>query len=433
MDGAMLVIGGGISGIQASLDLADRGVTVYLVEKQASIGGRMAQLDKTFPTNDCSICILAPKMADCYGHPNINVLTKSEVISLDGEAGHFKAKILKKARYVDVEKCTGCGDCIKKCPTKGIPNEYEQGLNTRKAIYMEFLQAVPMAAIIDPESCKYLTEEKCGVCAKVCTANAIDFEMKDEILELDVASVIVATGFDIWDPEEASEYGYGKIPNVYTAIEYERLICAAGPTGGHIKRRSDGKEPDKIAFIQCVGSRNIQLHPYCCAVCCMHSTKEAILAREHYDDVKSTIFYKDMRACAKGFNEYVERAKNDYDVEYINSDATVQGQTEDGNPIVSYDVHGQARRQEFGIVILASALIPNKTIPDLAKVLGIELNEFDFIKIADNTIAPVSTTRPGVYAAGYCSGPADIPESVAMGSAAASKAATEIVRAGLLS
>jgi len=431
MDGAVLVIGGGVAGIQASLDLADKGVTVYLIEKQASIGGRMAQLDKTFPTNDCSICILAPKMADCYGHPNINVLTKSELVGLDGDAGNFKAKVLKKARYVDIEKCTGCGDCVEKCPTKDIPNEYEQGLNTRKAIYMEFLQAVPRAAVIDPDNCKMLTENKCGVCAKVCQRDAIDYDMKDEVIELDVASVVVATGFDVWDPSEAPEYGYGKIPNVYTAMEYERLINAAGPTGGHIKRRSDEKEPDKIAFIQCVGSRNLQLgHPYCCAVCCMHSTKEAMLAREHYDNVKSTIFYKDMRACAKGFNEYVDRAKRDYDVEYINSDGTVQDQTPEGNPIVAYDVHGQAKRQDFDIVVLATTLLPNKTNPGLAQVLGVELDEFGFIKITDNATAPVSTTRPGVYAAGYCSGPADIPESVAMGSAAASKAAVEIVRAG---
>jgi len=434
MEGSVLVIGGGVAGIQASLDLADKGVTVYLVEKQASIGGRMAQLDKTFPTNDCSICILAPKMADCYGHPNIRVLTLSEVIGLEGEKGNFKAKVLKKARYVDVDKCTGCGECIEKCPTKDIPNEWEQGLNTRKAIYMEFLQAVPRAAVIDPEHCRYLTEGKCGVCAKVCKRNAIDYEMKDEIIELEVASVIVATGFDIWDPKEAPEYGYGRFPNVYTAMEYERLINAAGPTGGHVRRRSDGKEPESIAFIQCVGSRNVQLsHPYCCAVCCMHSTKEAMLAREHIDNIKTTVFYKDLRACAKGFNEYVERAKKDYGVEFINSDGTVQDQTEEGDPIVSYDVAGQAQRRAFDMVVLATTLVPNRTNPKLAEALGLELDEFGFIKIADSTVSPVETTRPGVYAAGYCAGPADIPESVAMGSAAAARAAKEITQAGLIS
>ncbi|MFP4546330.1 MAG: FAD-dependent oxidoreductase [Methanomassiliicoccales archaeon] len=427
MEGAVLVIGGGVAGIQASLDLADKGVTVYLVEKSPSIGGRMAQLDKTFPTNDCSICILAPKMAECYGHPNVNVLTLSEVTGLDGEEGNFTAKVLKKARYVDVEKCTGCGECIEKCPTKDIEHEWEMGLTTRKAIYMQFLQAVPNAAVIDPDNCRYLTEGKCGVCAKVCKRDAIDYEMQDEEIELNVASVVVATGYDVWDPSEAPEYGYGKFDNVYTAMEYERLINAAGPTGGHIKRRSDGKEPKKLAFIQCVGSRNVQLgHPYCCAVCCMHSTKEAMLAREHIEDINSTIFYKDMRACAKGFNEYVERAKNEYDVEYVNSDGTVQDQTEDGDPIVAYDVHGKSKREEFDMVVLATTLLPSGSNPKVADALGIELDEYGFIKIRNTAVGPVETTRPGVYAAGYCAGPADIPESVAMGSAAAAKAAEEI-------
>ncbi|MFP4197778.1 MAG: FAD-dependent oxidoreductase [Methanomassiliicoccales archaeon] len=427
MEGAVLVIGGGVAGIQASLDLADKGVTVYLVEKSPSIGGRMAQLDKTFPTNDCSICILAPKMAECYGHPNVNVLTLSEVTGLEGEEGNFTAKVLKKARYVDVEKCTGCGECIEKCPTKDIEHEWEMGLTTRKAIYMQFLQAVPNAAVIDPDNCRYLTEGKCGVCAKVCKRDAIDYEMQDEEIELNVASVVVATGYDVWDPSEAPEYGYGKFDNVYTAMEYERLINAAGPTGGHIKRRSDGKEPKKLAFIQCVGSRNVQLgHPYCCAVCCMHSTKEAMLAREHIEDINSTIFYKDMRACAKGFNEYVERAKNEYDVEYVNSDGTVQDQTEDGDPIVAYDVHGKSKREEFDMVVLATTLLPSGSNPKVADALGIELDEYGFIKIRNTAVGPVETTRPGVYAAGYCAGPADIPESVAMGSAAAAKAAEEI-------
>ncbi len=433
MDGAALVIGGGVAGIQASLDLADKGVTVYLVEKEASIGGRMAQLDKTFPTNDCSICILAPKMADCYGHPNINVLTLSEVIGLEGEAGDFKAKVRKKPRYVDIEKCTGCGDCMEKCPTDDIPDQWEQGLDTRSAIYMQFLQAVPRAAVIDAENCRYVQEGKCGVCAKVCDREAIDYEMEEEILELDVGSVVVATGFDIWDPSEAPEYGYGKIPNVYTSMEYERMINAAGPTGGHIERRSDGKEPETLAFIECVGSRNVQMgRPYCCSVCCMYSTKEAMLATEHIEDIESTIFYKDMRACAKGFNEYVERAKEDYGVRYINSDGTVQEQTEEGDPIVSYDVRGKSKRENFDMVVLATALLPNATNPELAETLGIELDEYGFINVPDNASSPVATTRPGVYVAGYSAGPVDIPESVSMGSAAAASATKEIVQRGLV-
>ena len=425
----VLVIGGGIAGIQAALDLADKGIQVKLVEKQPSIGGRMAQLDKTFPTNDCSICILAPKMADCYGHPNIDVLTCSEVAGLEGSRGAFKAKILRKARYVDVSKCTGCGDCLEKCPTKGIVNEWEQRLTTRRAIYIPYMQAVPRAAIIDPAHCRYLTEGKCGVCMKVCKRGAVDYTMKDETVELDVNAVIAATGFDVWDPTTSSEYGYGKFPNVYTAMEYERVLNAAGPTHGHIRRRSDEQEPRSIAFIQCVGSRNVQTgHPYCCSVCCMHSTKEALLASEHIDGIKCTIFYKDMRACAKGFNEYVERAKKTYGVEYINSDATVQSQTEKGNPVVSFDVGGKSQQREFDLVVLAATLVPAAAARELSKVLGIELDEFGFLKVADRAFNPVDSSRPGVYLAGYCAGPVDIPESVAMGSAAAAKAVEDIAQ-----
>ena len=228
------------------MDLADKGVTVHLVEKEPSIGGRMAQLDKTFPTNDCSICILAPKMADCYGHPNINVWTMSEVVGLEGERGNFRAKVVKKARYVDENKCTGCGECLEKCPTKGLPNTWEQNLTTRRAIYMAFMQAVPRVAIIDPENCRFLKEGKCGVCKKVCKREAIDYDMKDVEMEFDVAAVVVATGFDVWDPTHSTEYGYGTYPNVVTAMEYERMIrrrrsertdiSNAGPTGESRRR-----------------------------------------------------------------------------------------------------------------------------------------------------------------------------------------------------
>jgi heterodisulfide reductase subunit A len=425
---SVLVIGGGIAGIQASLDLADKGVIVHLVEKEPSLGGRMAQLDKTFPTNDCSICILAPKMADCYGHPNINVMTCSEVVGIEGSKGNFSVQVLKKARFVDENLCTGCGECLEKCPTKGIQNKWEQGLATRRAIYIPYMQAVPRAAIIDPENCRFLKEGKCGVCKKVCKREAVNYDMKDAILEFDVGAVVVATGFDVWDPTSSTEYGYGKNPNVFTAMEYERIINAAGPTHGHIQRRSDGSEPKSIAFIQCVGSRNIQTgHPYCCSVCCMHSTKEAMLATEHIEGIRSTIFYKDMRACAKGFNEYVERAKNDYKVQYINSDATVQGSTSAGNPIVSYDVGGKSQQKEFDMVVLATTLVPSEKNKALAKALGIELDEFNFFKVRDHVFDPVDSTRPGVYLAGYCAGPVDIPESVAMGSAAAAKAMEDLM------
>ena len=422
MDKAVLVIGGGIAGIQASLDLADKGIPVHMVEKSPSIGGRMAQLDKTFPTNDCSICILAPKMADCYAHPNINVITYSEVKEVKGSAGDFTVKVLKKARFVDESKCTGCCECIEKCPVK-VPNEWEQGMGIRKSIYLPFMQAVPRVAVIDKESCRMIKEGKCGVCKKICKREAINYEMKDEEVELRVASIIVAIGYDLWDPSVAAEYGYGKYPNVFTAMEYERMINAAGPTGGHIKRRSDGEHPHRMAFIQCVGSRNPQMgHPYCCAVCCMFSVKEAMLAREHYDDIQSTIFYKDLRTCAKNFFEYAERARKDYGVRTINSDGTVKENKDNHNPIVVYDVGGRPVEEEFDIVVLANTLIPRKEAGDLAKILNIKQDEFGFYSSTDNVMSPGVTNVPGIFISGYCAGPADIPESVAQGSRAAAKA-----------
>ena len=430
MDKAVLVVGGGIAGIQASLDLADKGIPVHLVERSPSIGGAMARLDKTFPTNDCSICILAPKMADCWAHPLINVMTYSEVKGVTGKAGNFKVKVVKKARFVDETKCTGCTECIEKCPTK-VSNEWEEGLNNRKAIYMPFMQSVPRVVTIDPENCRKITEGKCGVCAKICKREAINYEMKDEEVEIDVAAIIVATGFEMWDPSVATEYGYGKYPNVFTAMEYERMINAAGPTGGHIKRRSDGEHPHKIAFIQCVGSRNPSLgHPYCCAVGCMFSVKEAMLAKEHYDDIETTIFYKDLRTCSKNFNEYAERAKKDYAVRMINSDGTVKEKGDSHNPIVVYDVGGRPVEEEFDMVVLANTLIPRKDAGEISKLLGIKQDEFGFYTGPDKVMEPGVTNIPGIFICGYCAGPADIPESVAQGSSAAARAAQVIVETG---
>ena len=272
---------------------------------------------------------------------------------------------------------------------------------------------------------------QCEACATACGPNAIDYNMKDQVVTLNPAAVIVATGFDMWDPTSASEYGYKKYPNVYTAMEYERMINASGPTGGHIVRRSDGEHPKKLAFIQCVGSRNPQVgHPYCCSVCCMHATKEAMLAREHYEDINSTIFYKDMRACAKGFNEYVERAKSDYGVSYINSDATVQENAETNNPVVVFDVGGKQQSEEFDAVVLATTLVPRKDTVELAKKLGLKLTEFGFFESPDSILDFGKSDLPGIYLAGYCAGPADIPESVAQGSSAAAKAAEILANSG---
>jgi heterodisulfide reductase subunit A len=419
----ILVIGGGIAGIQASLDLADKGMQVYVVEKEPSIGGRMAQLDKTFPTNDCSICILAPKMADCHGHDNIKVMTYSEVKGIKGEAGNYEVTVERKARHVNEEKCTGCGDCMAKCPVK-VPNEFDMGLGMRKAIYLPFLQAVPRIMTIDEENCIYFKKGKCKLCEKTCKIEAIEFDRGAEEMKLNVGAVIVATGYDVWDPSNAKEYGYGKIQNVFTAMEFERMINAAGPTGGHIQRRSDGERPKKIGFIQCVGSRNPQLdHPYCCSVCCMHSTKEAILAREHHDDMESFIFYKDMRTFGKGFNEYMERGKSEYGITYINSDATVDENPDNHNPIVVYDVAGKQEKKEVDMVILATTLVPRAGAKELADLLGIGIDEFGFYESVDKLLNPVDTKRPGIYLAGYCHEPMDIPEAVAQASGAAARAA----------
>ena len=430
MTHAVLVIGGGIAGIQASLDLAERGVDVFLVEKEPSIGGRMAQLDKTFPTLDCSICILAPKMAECYTHHNINVLTYSEVQSVEGEAPNFKVRVLKKARYVVEDKCTGCGECVQKCPTK-IPCEFDMGLGVRKAIYIPFLQAVPRVMTIDREHCLKLTKDKCGACNKVCAREAIDYDMKDEVLEFDVGGIIVATGFDVWDPSSAKEYGYRSIPNVFTSLEYERMLNAAGPTGGHIRRRSDGKSPKTIAWIQCVGSRNVQIgHPYCCSVCCTQSAKEAMLSREHDPETNTYIFYKDIRTFGKGFYEFKKRAEIDYGVTYIHSDATVQANPKNDNVVVVYDEGGKPQTLEVDMVVLAVAMIPRLDTPELAKVLGITLDEYGYFETIDMMFHTIETKRKGVYIAGYCKSPMDIPDSISYASAAAGKASEFLVTGG---
>jgi heterodisulfide reductase subunit A len=331
-----LVIGGGVAGIQAALDLADMGVHVHLVERKPSIGGRMAQLDKTFPTNDCSICILAPKMAECSRHPNITLHTYSEVKEVAGSAGDFSVQVLKYARFVDEETCVGCGECAQKCPTK-IPDEFDAELRIRKAIYMYFLQAVPAVMTIDREHCLYLTKDRCGVCKKICQRGAVDYEQEDKEITLDVGAIVVATGFDPFDPGVPKEYRYGTYKNIVTSLEYERLISASGPTGGHLQRPSDGEPAKSLAFIQCVGSRDIKHNRFCSSVCCMHTTKEAILANEHDPEVVSTIFYTDLRAAGKGFQKYVGRAEREYNVNYVRARVAEITQIKNERLLIWYD------------------------------------------------------------------------------------------------
>ncbi len=425
MEKSALVIGGGIAGIQASLDLADRGIKVFLVESEPTIGGKMARLDKTFPTNDCSACILSPKMADVGGHQNITVLSYSEVLGLEGQPGNFKAKILKKARYVDEDKCTGCGDCVAKCPTKKITDQFEFGLATRKAIFIPHAQAVPRIAVIDPDYCRYLTEGKCGVCMKVCQRGAINYEDKDKILDLDVGAVICATGFDVWDAKIASEYGYGRYPNVVNSMEYERIMCASGPLEGHIARPSDGQTPKRIAFIQCVGSRSEKKgwKPYCSSVCCMYAIKQAIIGMEHLDGVSTDIFFMDIRSYGKEFEDYKIRAAEEYDIG-LHQNARVA--SIDENPITNNlylrysDGSNEPAVKEFDLVVLSVALNPSTMGQKLAGTLGFDLNKYGFCDTS--TFAPLETSRPGVFVTGAFAAPKDIPTSVAEASGSAVKA-----------
>ncbi|MGD1991677.1 MAG: CoB--CoM heterodisulfide reductase iron-sulfur subunit A family protein [Anaerolineae bacterium] len=418
----VLVIGGGIAGIQAALDLAEMGVHVHLVEKSASIGGRMAQLDKTFPTNDCSTCILSPKMVDCARHPNIAIHTLSEVQDVGGEAGEFRVEVLKRARYVDASACTACGDCAQVCPVVKR-DEFQMGLSTRRAIYMPFAQAVPQAYLISREDCLGQEPIACGRCIEACQKGCIDFDMKDEVVDLDVGAVVVAVGMETFDPVALTEYGYTRYEDVITGLEFERLICASGPSGGHLIRPTDREEPHVVGFIQCVGSRNLKYQRFCSSVCCMHATKEAMLAREHIPDVKSYIFYTDLRASGKGFREYIDRAQREYGVEYIRSRVAKIERDDNGRLVFHYEDESTSRPQEMAVdlAVLATSLVPGPGVAVLSQILDLELDEYGFFQT--NPFSPTDTTREGIFTCGCCRAPADIPQSVAQASGAAARAA----------
>ncbi|MFW9937303.1 MAG: hydrogenase iron-sulfur subunit [Candidatus Thorarchaeota archaeon] len=425
----IMVIGGGISGIEASLTLAEQGYRVILVEKTSSVGGRMAQLDKTFPTLDCSICILAPKMVEVSRHPNVELLAYSEVQDVKGKAGDFKVKIKKKAKYVNWDACTGCGACSEKCPMKKIPSEFEEGMGNRTAIYIPFPQAVPRKAVIDPEKCLYLTKNACQLCEKECEAEAINWNDKDEIIEYNVASIIVATGFDQLDPSVLDRYHYGEYPNVITAMQYERLLSASGPTEGELLRPSDKKHAHNIAFVSCVGSRNEDLCAYCSKFCCMYQTKEGVVTREHAPDTNVTIFFNDIRVIGKNQEEFIERAKNEYKLTYYRGiPGDVRENPENHNLYVKHanlDT-GDVEVSEFDLVVLANAVIPRKDAGNLAKILGIEQNEFGFFK-TDISTEDLQSTRKGIYVTGSCQSPDDIANSVAKAGGAAGLAANHAV------
>lgn len=422
---SVMVIGAGISGIETALTLGEQGYKVVLIEKSPSVGGRMAQLDKTFPTLDCSICILAPKMVEVARHPNVELLTYSEVQEVSGKAGNFSVKVLKKSRFVDTEKCTGCGACSEKCPMKKIPSEFEEGMGNRPAIYIPFPQAVPRKATIDAEKCLYLTKDACKLCLEECEAGAIDFEMKDEIAEYNVASIIVATGIDLLDPSVLTRYHYGEYKNIVTGMQFERLLSASGPTGGEIIRISDKKHATNLAFIACVGSRNVDICAYCSKFCCMYMVKESVVAREHSADVSATIFFNDTRTIGKNQEEFIERAKDEYGVKYYRG---IPGEIREDpithDLIVKYanlDT-GEVEEKTFDLVILANAVIPRKDAKELAEILGIEINDLGFFKTA-NSLEDLKSTVPGIFITGSCQSPDDIANSVAKASGAAALAA----------
>ncbi|MHC1602277.1 MAG: FAD-dependent oxidoreductase [Methermicoccaceae archaeon] len=421
--GAVAVLGGGIGGIQASLDLADSGYKVYLIESDVSIGGVMAQLDKTFPTNDCSICILSPKLVEASRHPNIELLSFTEIVGLEGEAGAFKLKVNRKARYVDETKCTGCGLCMEKCPVK-VDSEFEYGLAKRKAIYIPFPQAIPRVARIDPTICLKLTKGKCGNCEKVCGPKAVNYDDVDREVVLDVGAVIIATGFKPYDASHLTQYRPDH-PDVINSMQFERLLNASGPTSGHVVRGSDGKAPKRIGIIQCIGSRSAdpkQGRPYCSSVCCAYATKESMIAVEHDSSLEIVIFTIDVRVFGKNFEEFYQRAKRDYGLKYIDSRPSAVNVRDDGSLFVVYEDHdaGGVKEMDLDMVVLSVGLDTDPKLKEVASILGIELDEFGHV--LTSTAAPMTSTKEGIYVLGAASGPKDIPDTVAQASGAASKA-----------
>jgi heterodisulfide reductase subunit A len=425
MQGSVLVIGGGIAGIQTSLDLTELGFKVYLVERNPSIGGRMAQLDKTFPTNDCSLCILAPKMVEVFRNPNIELMTYHEVKEVSGKPGDFMVTVIKKPRYIDETKCKGCGDCAAKCPKIQVPNLFDMNLGKRKSAYIPFPQAVPPIYLIDPEICLKLTKGVCGVCAKVCQADAINFEQVEQEIKINVGAIVVATGFDMPAEKLSSRWGY-RFENVVSALEYERILCASGPFGGHVLRPSDHVEPEKIAFIQCAGSRDLREGvSYCSSVCCMYTAKEAIITSEHSEKSKCFVFRHDIRAFGKNFYEFIQRAQKEYGVKYFQTKISkIAENAETKNLIIHYEnlKTGEFDDFEADLVVLATPLAHSSGTEQLSEILGIEIDEYNFFKEQDY-FNKSKSTKEGIFLCGFCQGPMDIPETVAGSSGVAGQVA----------
>ena len=445
--GDVMIVGGGISGIQAALDLGTAGFKVYFVEKSPTVGGKMAHLDKTFPTNDCSMCIESPKFVECKRHPNIEMITYAEVESVKGEAGDFTVRVAKKPRYVDESKCTGCTVCVEYCPAK-YPDQFNQGISENKAIHIYFAQAIPLVTYID-ESCLYLKEGKCRICEAACKTKAIDFTQTPEYREIKVGAIIVAPGIEPFDPKMTREYRYGEFANVVTAFDYERLLCATGPYEGEILRASDKKHPHNVAWIHCVGSRQVNSsqrllpregqthtalavegrmqasplengHSYCSAVCCTYTQKQVILTKDHDGDARCTIFHNDIRSYSKDFERFYQRTENLPGIRFIRSYVSiVKEDPVTKNITIRYSLpEGGVKEEEFDMVVLSVGLVPPHNAKKFADAFGIELNAHGFCKT--NPVNPLETTRPGIFVSGAFQGPMDIPESVFTASGAGS-------------
>jgi len=419
--GSVMVVGGGISGVQTALDLADSGFKVYLLEKRASIGGTMAQLDKTFPTNDCSMCIMAPKLVAVGRNQNVDLITNAEISKLEGEPGNFKVTIGQRIPKIKADLCTGCGVCVENCPIEST-DEYNQGLKRRKAISVLYSQAVPLVYTIDPDLCI-----GCGACQLSCVAKAIDYELSDRIIEIPVGSVILCPGFEEFDARLKKEYGYGEYKNVVTSIEFERMLSATGPYFGTVMRPSDGDIPRKVAFIQCVGSRDEKVgNPYCSSVCCMYAIKEAIIAGEHTEGLKPSIFFMDVRAVGKEFEYYRERAEKEYGVKMYRGTrvASVEEDPKTKNLFLRYSIGDETNTEEFDLVVLSVGMRPAADGEMLSKKLGFKLNKYGFCET--DIFSPLSTSRPGIFVSGSFAAPKDIPDSVAQASGAAALATSTI-------
>lgn len=425
--GDVMVLGAGISGIQAALDLASAGFKVYLVEKKPTIGGKMAQLDKTFPTNDCSMCIESPKFIECDRHPNIEILTYTEVAAVEGQAGDFTVTLNRKPRYIVEDRCTGCTTCVEYCPAK-IPDPFNQDLSLNKAVHIYFAQAVPLVSYID-ESCLYLKDKTCAICEGVCKNDAIDFNQAPRKMELKVGAIVLSPGYEVFDPRLRNDFGYGRLPNVVTSLEFERLLCATGPHEGQVLRPSDGRHPHKVAWIHCVGSRQVIPggNKYCSAVCCSYTQKQVILAKDHNAEMTATIFHNDIRSYGKDFERFYQRAEKLPGVRFVRSYVSLGREIPGSrNVTLRYATDEGVKEEEFDLVVLSVGLNPPADAKDLAAKFGVELGPQGFCKT--NPTNPIETTRAGVFISGAFQGPMDIPESVVTASAAGALSA-QLLRA----